>query len=260
MFQIRTTCPKDNKYYIRQASGGWSKNIKGKPTQKGADVLANCVGYANGRYAEIIGKKKIEYQFITNAENFIEVAKKYGLKISNVPTLGGIMVWQKGATLDGKDGAGHVAIVEKIINNNTIYTSESGYGSKAFWNATRNNNNGRWGAGATYKFRGCIVNPSVENEPNFTKGTYQLLKSKYARTSPMVSSDNKIKYNVLRQDVKELCEKDDKGYAKFKKGAKLELIDFTTDKNGNIWGRRKGVNTDLFVCVYDETGYQAKKI
>lgn len=171
MFQMRTSLPeRGNKYYNTTSVGGYSLCIQGKcgSTGKpcvGLNVLANCVGYANGRFAEIIGKNKIEYQFISNAENFIEHAKSYGLKISDKPTLGGIMVWQKGNTLNSNDGAGHVAIVEKIIDGNTIYTSESGYNSTTFWNSTRRNNNGRWGMGYGYTFRGCIVNPSVKDEP-----------------------------------------------------------------------------------------------
>ena len=38
------------------------------------------------------------------------------------------MVWQKGATLNGSDGAGHVAIVEKVAGDTEVYTSESGWG------------------------------------------------------------------------------------------------------------------------------------
>lgn len=174
MFQMRTSLPdRGNKYYNTVSAGGYSLCIVGKcrdtgrPCQ-GLNVLANCVGYANGRFAEIIGKNKIEYQFISNAENFIEHAKRYGLKISDKPTPGGIMVWQKGNTLNPEDGAGHVAIVEKVIDDNTIYTSESGYNSTTFWNATRKNTNGRWGIGAGYSFRGCIVNPSVNDEPKPT--------------------------------------------------------------------------------------------
>ena len=96
-----------------------------------------------------------------NAENFIERAQKLGLKVSMVPTLGGIMVWQKGNGLSGSDGAGHVAIVERIDNDNQIYTSESAYGSKVFYNVLRNNNNGRWGQKEGYIFRGCIINPAI---------------------------------------------------------------------------------------------------
>lgn len=159
---MRTTKPQNNPYYIRKADGGFSDACKGKPTDPTATVLSNCVGYANGRFAEIIGKPYIEYQLVCNAENFIERAKSMGLKISDKPTLGGIMVWQKGGSLSGSDGAGHVCIVEQILDDNTIFTSESGYNaSKPFWNQTRTNKNGRWGAGSAYKFRGCIVNPSV---------------------------------------------------------------------------------------------------
>lgn len=157
---IRTSKPSNNKFYITTSKGGYSQCIQGKPTDATANVLSNCVGYACGRFNEIIGSMK--YPTLNcNAENFIERAKAAGLEISNVPTLGGIMVWQKGATLSGNDGAGHVAVVERIDSANQIYTSESGYNSSAFWNSTRTNNNGRWGAGAGYTFRGCIVNPAI---------------------------------------------------------------------------------------------------
>lgn len=158
---VRTTKPTSgNKFFITKSKGGYSTCIQGSPTDSQCNVLANCVGYACGRFNEIIGAMKYP-SLNCNAENFIERAKTtYGLEISSVPTLGGIMVWQKG-TLSGNDGAGHVAIVEKIIDSNTIYTSESGYGGSAFWNSTRRNTNGRWGLGSAYTFRGCIVNPAI---------------------------------------------------------------------------------------------------
>lgn len=162
--KMRTTKPESgNKFYNTVSKGGYSHCIVGYPTDKGCNVLANCVGYACGRFNEIIGTMKYPY-LNCNAENFIERARQYGLEISDKPMLGGIMVWQKGNTLSGNDGAGHVAIVEKIIDDNTIYTSESGYGSSAFWNSTRSNTNGRWGIGSDYKFRGCIINPAIKDE------------------------------------------------------------------------------------------------
>ncbi len=158
---VRTTKPTSgNKFFITKSKGGYSTCIQGSPIDSQCNVLSNCVGYACGRFNEIIGAMKYP-SLNCNAENFIEKAKNtYGLEISSVPTLGGIMVWQKG-TLSGNDGAGHVAIVEKIIDSNTIYTSESGYGGSAFWNSTRRNTNGRWGLGSAYTFRGCIVNPAI---------------------------------------------------------------------------------------------------
>lgn len=164
----RTTQPKNNKYYIRIVSGGLNGAVQGSPTVSGANVLSNCVGYANGRFNESILDSnlkglelKFKYQLVCNAENFIESAKRQGLKISKVPTLGGIMVWQRGASLDGWDGAGHVAFVEQINENGTIITSESGWGSYAFKRITRSNSNGRWGMVPGYTFRGCVINPSI---------------------------------------------------------------------------------------------------
>lgn len=164
----RTTQPKNNKYYIRQVSGGLNGAVAGKPTISGANVLCNCVGYANGRFSEIMSDPEIQgiyktfkYQLVCNAENFIESAKKQGLKISSTPVEGGIMVWQKGNTLGGGDGAGHVAVVEAVYDDGSILTSESGYNAWAFKTVRRNNVNGRWSQAAGYKFRGCIINPGV---------------------------------------------------------------------------------------------------
>lgn len=180
-FVKRTSKPgAGNKFYITDDRGGWSWCIQGSPTDPYCDVLANCVGYADGRFNEIIGR--MAYPTLNcNAENFIERAKQAGLEVVDYPTLGGIMVMQRGATLSGGDGAGHVFIVEDILEYGSngyaskIYTSESGYGSSAFWNSTRSNVNGRWGHGSSYSFRGCIVNPAVgkknaykENKPEPT--------------------------------------------------------------------------------------------
>lgn len=168
--KTRITQPKNNKYYIRTVSGGLNGAVAGKPTISGANVLCNCVGYANGRFNEIIGDPelkgvaiKFKYQLVCNAENFIESAKKQGLKISSTPIQGGIMVWQKGATLGGGDGAGHVAVVEEVYSDGTILTSESGWNAWAFKTVRRSNSNGRWGQASGYKFRGCIINPSVKD-------------------------------------------------------------------------------------------------
>ena len=181
MFKMRTSKPgAGNLCYITRGNGGWSWCIQGYPTDKNCDVLANCVGYACGRfneiYNEIKGTSGMKYYSLNcNAENFIERAKSIGLEVVDYPVKGGIMVMQKGATLSGNDGAGHVFIVEKVYDENHIYTSESGYGGSAFWNSHRYNTNGRWGHGSGYSFRGCIVNPAVgkitvDEEPKPTPG------------------------------------------------------------------------------------------
>lgn len=158
-FTMRTTKPgAGNKYYIRKAQGGYSNAIYGKPTDSECNVLANCVGYAYGRFNEIGGYGYCKYLAPVNAENFMDY--KGSCKTGMTPKVGACMVWE------GKgDLAGHVAIVEKVYDNNHVYTSESGYGSKnPFWNSHRYNNNGRWGCNSNYKFLGFIYNPAVKEE------------------------------------------------------------------------------------------------
>ena len=155
-FTMRTTRPANNKNFITRGSGGWNTCIKGSPRYQYADALANCVGYASGRFNEIINIARetsgCTYTTLNcNAVNFKERAEAAGLQTGSTPRRGAIMCW-------GKEGdAGHVAIVERVNNNNSVYTSESGWGSSSiFWNSTRTNNNGRWGCVAGYYFR-CFI-------------------------------------------------------------------------------------------------------
>lgn len=91
---------------------------------------------------------------------------KGNLETGMTPRVGACMVWQKGATLNGSDGAGHVAIVEQVISDTEIVTSESGYAaSKPFWTQRRKKGNGNWGQASGYKFLGFIYNPSPDCKP-----------------------------------------------------------------------------------------------
>lgn len=184
-FKMRTSKPEaGNKYYITKANGGYSDAIKGSPTDKDCDALSNCVGYAYGRFNEIGGYGYCKYLRPVNAENFIQY-KGTSLKTGQTPKLGACMVWQKGATLNGSDGAGHVAIVEKVVSDTEVYTSESGWGSSnPFWNKTRTKGNGNWGQGAAYKFLGFIYNPAVSDEkPVTTVPSTSGGKMKYSSTN-----------------------------------------------------------------------------
>ena len=168
-FTPRLTRPeKGNKYYIRKDAGGYSTAILGNPTDPDCNVLSNCVGYACGRFHEIAGDTTFSLIDPINAENMYANGIQHGLKTSQSPQLGAIIVWQKGPTLSYKDGAGHVAIVEKINDDGSIVTSESGYGCEnPFWTATRKKgSDGNWGAGADYMFLGFVLQPNgPEPEP-----------------------------------------------------------------------------------------------
>ena len=150
-FVARTTKPgAGNKYYIRKVNGGYSDAIEGSPKDKDCNVLANCVGYAYGRFNEIGAWGSCKYLSPVNAKDFMKY--KGSLATGTTPKLGACMVWQDSSY-------GHVAIVEKVISNTEVLTSESAWGSSAFYTKTRTKgSNGNWGYGGT--FLGFIYNPA----------------------------------------------------------------------------------------------------
>lgn len=165
-FIPRYNRPNNNnlEYKTSKYRGGWSQCIQGEPTDSACDVLANCVGYACGRfneiYNEITGNTGMRYPYLNcNAENFIRRANQMypDLKISDIPVPGAILCWEGKGSL-----AGHVAIVEEVIDLNTIRTSESAYSGSAFYVSTRTNDNGRWGMNSNYSVNGFILNPAVK--------------------------------------------------------------------------------------------------
>lgn len=166
MFIPRLKKPESgNKYYNTPAKGGYAVGaILGKPTDSGCNVLANCVGYAAGRFNEILGADKWLYLlYPPNAEYFISMAAKQGLKTGTEPKLGAIICWEGIGS-----AAGHVAIVEQINADGSIVTSESGYNCKnPFWTTHRYKELGNWGQNATkYKFQGFIYQPEGGKDLN----------------------------------------------------------------------------------------------
>lgn len=227
--EIRTTKPgKGNKYYIRKANGGYSPCIAGKPTDKDCNVLANCVGYAIGRFNEISKAGKIKYFTSMNAENFYANAYKWGLKTGQEPKQGAIMCWSKGKPGVSSDGAGHVAVVEKIYSNTSVLTSESGYNSFAFKNKTRNKgSNNNWGAGSAYHFLGFIYNPDVINIPKIPgvpkdeNKDQVLVKATNLRVRENAGTGNSVVGFVIENNYYNYLEiKEDKDYNWYKIGDK----------------------------------------
>lgn len=174
MFTPRALIPaKGNPYYNRKSDGGYSPCIAGKPRQSGLTVLANCVGYATGRFNEIINSGSCLYLGNTNAENFIVLAESQGLAVKREPSFGGCMVWAKGKPGNSADGAGHVAIVEGINPDGSIVTSESEWSHRPFVTRVRSGSN--WSQGSGYTYLGCIVNPGSANP--YTRPDYTIRQS-----------------------------------------------------------------------------------
>lgn len=117
-FKERLTCPeKTNKYYT---------NAKYSPfvyCYNMFEIGGNCTSYAYSRMAELLDRQPKELP-TTNAENWYADTK---FKKGSIPKLGAIICWKKGKIHYGKDGAGHVAAVERINSDSSILISESGY-------------------------------------------------------------------------------------------------------------------------------------
>ena len=150
-FSPRLTAPSfSDKHWIKSTKGGLNDCIE----ISGGSVLPNCVGYAWGRFYEIIGDKPRLSK--NNAEMWYGNTAD-GYKRSQTPALGAVICWSKGAVGNERDGAGHVAIVEQILPNGDIVTSNSAYGGSRFYTQTYKKSAG-YNFGA-YKFQGFILPP-----------------------------------------------------------------------------------------------------
>lgn len=150
-FSPRLTAPSTaDKHWIHTSKGGLNECIH----ISGGSVLPNCVGYAWGRFYEIIGEKpKLSKN---NAEMWYGNTAD-GYERSQTPALGAIACWSKGVVGNEADGAGHVAVVEQILPNGDIVTSNSAYGGSRFYTKTYEKKNG-YNSGAL-KFQGFILPP-----------------------------------------------------------------------------------------------------
>ena len=178
-----TTASEEAKYWISNQGnyGGFNRCLI-ISSSTGA-VLPNCVGYAWGRFMEILGTapalpndNPTPNLSTSNAEDWYGNTSD-GYERGQEPRLGAVICWRKGILGDdpnvtGSD-AGHVAIVEKINPDGSIITSESGYlstkpeydpdNSSHFWTRTREND-GNWDQPSPYVFQGFIYCPSVTGE------------------------------------------------------------------------------------------------
>lgn len=150
MFTPRLTKPEQgNPFYNRPRAGYAIGIIPGSPEDPGCDVLANCVGYAAGRFNEIIGRNCfVHFRYAPDPDQWIARARTEGLRTGTEPQLGAVAVWRH-----------HVAIVEEIHADGSITTSESGYGcANPFWISKRSRDGGSWGGEG---FLGFIYQPEV---------------------------------------------------------------------------------------------------
>lgn len=139
----------NDKNFINFKHGGTNYAIA---IQKNGSVLANCVGYAWGRASELLGG--FHQLSRANAEDWF--GKNDGYKRGQTPKLGAIMCWAQGRLGDGRDGAGHVAVVEEIHADGSVTYSNSDYGGSKFYTRTIKP---PYNLGAAFRFQGFIYLP-----------------------------------------------------------------------------------------------------
>ena len=132
-------------------------------TLGGGELTGNCVGYAWGRFAEIMNDYP-KYLAIGNAGTWYAETTHYEKTTDPYkPRLGAVLVFTK----PGK--AGHVAIVEEIQTDNagrvaSITTSESGWSDRVGWDNrfwTQKRYPPNYDTNSGYVFAGFIYNPAV---------------------------------------------------------------------------------------------------
>lgn len=176
-FKPRLTAPSTtDKYWIHTSKGGLNSCI----LISNKSCLPNCVGYAWGRFYEILGSKpklsrgNAEMWFGTND----------GYQRGSTPKLGAVICWRKGKVGNSADGAGHVAVVEQINADGSIVISESGYNSFRF--RTRKLKP-PYSIGGTYVFQGFIYNPAVTGTETNPSAKVQFIKDVQAAIGATVN-------------------------------------------------------------------------
>ena len=161
-YKPRLTAPgATDKNYIKTTHGGYNYCIK---IGSDGSCLPNCVGYAWGRWRELLGK--FHNLSRGNAENWWGTSDGYGR--GQEPRLGAVMCWRKGQAGNANDGAGHVAIVERINADGSITYSQSNYGGTRWELKTKSY---PYSLGSAYTFQGFIYLPISFDSPGSNQTT-----------------------------------------------------------------------------------------
>ena len=143
--------------WIQVNSGGYNQCIYG--AYGAPSVLPNCTGYVHGRCMEIAGitSDNIGLSF-GNGNSYYSGSTSNWIRDSE-PSLGAVACW------GGQYG--HVAIVEEIIDANTIVLSESSYSGPpvVFRTVTGYRSLGWRPISDVIVFQGFLRNPYVDDEP-----------------------------------------------------------------------------------------------
>lgn len=194
-FIPRTRAPAENdRHWIGTGYGGLNECIV--INKKDGSVLPNCVGYAWGRFYELIGKRPLLPR--TDARTWFNAYEGYSR--GQVPALGAVACWAGTAH-------GHVAIVESI-GPDYIMVSQSNYGGARFEYKKclkRIDGKGYISPGGNTAFQGFIYNPvnfDSQGSGSGAKGPYksvdEIAKAIIRGTGPWYKCYGNTRWNKIR--------------------------------------------------------------
>lgn len=141
----------------------------GNPFYSAGYGLPNCTCYAWGRFWEIsdLADGTQDYSNKPTLPTgdagswFADVGNEY--EKGSTPKLGAVICWS-----DSTGGAGHVGIVEEILDNGDIVVSQSAWEGTFFWTNTKLASEGY--SYNNYVFQGFIYNPNVTSSSGGNTG------------------------------------------------------------------------------------------
>lgn len=155
MATVRTVAPSStNKYYISTLSGGYNRALRINSST--GSCLPNCVGYVNGAFSEMLGKKC--NLGVGNAKTLYYNTSD-GYSRGKTPKLGACICW-------GGGKYGHVGIVVAIYDS-YILVAQSNYGGARFEvvKCYKMSNGGYKSHGGNTNFQGFIYCPITCTSP-----------------------------------------------------------------------------------------------
>lgn len=162
-FTPRLTAPStSDPRWLQINYGGYNQCIVGSDGPP--SVLPNCTGYVHGRWMEIAGvtTDNLGLSFGDAVEYYTN--SDVSLIRSQNPSLGAVICYYQNDSYNQHPG--HVAIVEQVIDNDTIVVSESNYGGLRFDTLTCYRATGwRPSTGWNVSPLGFIENPYVTPTP-----------------------------------------------------------------------------------------------
>lgn len=198
---------KGNPYYNTKDVGGYSPCIIGniprgasdkvRTGYPGLNTLPNCTALATGHFNQIGGYGYIKYfDYRYYARDFVRAAKRYGLEVTEKPTVGGIMVWS-----GGNSGAGHVAISTILNTDGSVVTAESEWNGVPFRNYVRRIGDGNWRQGcywmnSSYKYLGCVKNPAIQEDDIVTYEQWKEFMKQYEAERAQEPASNYAKASL----------------------------------------------------------------